>query len=405
MYRTLGVMGLLVLTATAAAQQKTLTEQMALQLGLARDPVQQRVAGRIAEAQSDVIAAQIRPNPELSYEREALNSDEDLVEQKLVVSRPFDFSGRRALYRAAADQHLEATRHESAAWLAELTRDIRERYYTALLQQARRDVYAQTQQRIEVLGKALQKRRREGDVSLYDYQRVITERAVIDAEAGNSQRDCATAWQSLWVLLGEDTQAFQSADGTLLPDQPAPLGQLTAVLDQQPALRQLDAQSEAYALQQRAESKTFPDVTLGLGLRRDETDSQSDNGLVFNASIPLPVTDVRRDKRARFEAQAQVARSDYQLAYERAHAELQSLWQEATRYRQRAAGFREAAVGPAQELIEITEAYYRAGEVGILELLDAYRGALEAELTALELEHRARDASIKLDYLTGGTAQ
>ena len=217
MYRILGAMGLLVLTATAAAQQKTLTEQTALQLGLAREPVQQRVEGRIAEAQSEVIAAQILPNPELSYERDALNNDEDLVEQKLVVSRPFDFSGRRALYRDAADQHLDAARHESVAWLADLTRDIRERYYMALQQQARKQVYAKTQQRVEALGKALQKRRREGDVSLYDYQRVITERAVIVAEAANSQLDFDTAWQSLWVLLGENVQEFQSLDGTLLP--------------------------------------------------------------------------------------------------------------------------------------------------------------------------------------------
>ena len=405
MYLVYGAIGLLILAASAAAQQQTLTEKMALQLGLAREPVQQRVAGRIAEAQSDVIAAQIRPNPELSFERESLNNSEDHVEHKLVVSQQFDFSGRRALHIEAADRRLDATRLESDAWRADLATDIRERYYAALLQQARRAVYARTQQRIEVLGKALQKRRREGDVSLYDYQRGITERAVVEAEAGNSQLDFDTAWQSLWVLLGVDRQGYQSLQGELLPGQPASLEQLAAMLDQQPALRQLEAQGEAFILQQRAESRTFPEVTLGLGLKREETDSRSDNGLVLNASIPLPVSDIRRDKRARLGAQAQIAQSDYRLAYDRTHAELRGLWQETTQYRQRATGFRKTAVQPALELIEITEAFYRAGEVGILELLDAYRGALEAELTALELEHKARSARIKLDHLTGETVQ
>ena len=405
MYRVYGAIGLLLLTASAVAQQQTLTEQMALQLGLAREPVQQRVEGRIAEAQSDVIAAQIRPNPELSFERETLNDAEDHVEHKLVVSQQFDFSGRRALHIEAADRRLDATRLESDAWRAELATDIRERYYAALLQQARRAVYAKTQQRIDVLGKALQKRRREGDVSLYDYQRVITERAVIEAEAGNSQLDFDTAWQSLWVLLGMDGQGYQSLQGELLPDQPASLEQLVDALDQQPALRQLEAQSDAFVLQQRAESRTFPEVTLGVGLKREETDSRSDNGLVLNASIPLPVSDIRRDKRARFEAQAQIAQSDYRLAHDRAHAELRSLREQTVQYRQRATGFRKTAVQPVLELIEITEAYYRAGVVGILELLDAYRSALEAELTALELEHKARSARIKLDHLTGGSVQ
>ena len=37
----------------------------------------------------------------------------------------------------------------------------------------------------------------------------------------------------------------------------------------------------------------------------------------------------------------------------------------------------------------------------VLELLDAYKGALEAETTALDLEWKARDARIELDQLTG----
>ena len=405
MYRVYAAIGLLMLTATAAAQQKALTETMAIQLGLARDPVQQRVEARIAQAQSDVIAANTRPNPELSYERETLNNSEDHVEQKLVVSQQFDFSGRRALHRQAAARHLDATRFESEAWRADLEKDIRERYYTALLQQARREVYATTQQRLEVLGSALQKRRREGDVSLYDYQRVNTERAAIEAEVGNSRVDFDTAWQSLWAKLGDESQGFQSLEGELLPGQPASMEQLEAVLGERPALRHLKQQSEAFALQHRAESRTFPDVTLGLGLKREETSSQTDNGLVLNASIPLPVFDSRRDKQARFQAQALVARSEYQLAYDAARSELKSLRRQVSQYRQSAATFRLDAVKSAYELIEIAEAYYRAGEVGILELLDAYRGALGAELTALELEHKARGARIKLDYLTGGPVQ
>ncbi len=405
MYRIYGAIVLLILTATAAAQQKNLTESMAIQLGQARDPVQQRVEGKIARAQSDVIAARTRPNPELSYERETLNDTEDHVEQKLVVSQRFDFTRRRALHKEAANRHLDAARLESTAWREDLTKDIRERYYDALLQQARRDVYAATQRRLEVLGKALQKRRREGDVSLYDYQRVNTERAAIEAEAGNSKVDFDTAWQNLWVLLGKDSQGYQSLEGELLPGQPAPLELLASSLDDKPALRYLQEQGEAFDLQQRAERQIFPDVTLGLGLKREETNSETDNGLVLNASIPLPVFDKRKDKQARFEAQALIARSEYRLAYDTAHAELRGLWQQVTQYRQSAAGFRQDAVMSAHELIKIAEAYYRASEVGILELLDAYRGTLNAELAALDLEHKARSARIKLDHLTGGPVQ
>ena len=402
MYRAFGAIGLLMFTTTAAAQQNTLTEKTAIQLGLSRDPVQQRTEGTITQAQSDVIAAEKWPNPEFHYERETLNNDEDQVEQNFVFSQQFDFSGRRALRIQAANRHLDAARFKSDAWRARLTKKIREHYYQTLLQQERQQVYEATKKRISLLSNALRKRRHEGDVSIYDYQRVITERAAIEADVDNAEADFHSAWQTLWALLGTATQDYQSLEGELIPGPTTPLDQLTVALDNQPALRQLKEQSEAFALQQRAESRMFPDITLGLGLKREENNTRTDNGLVINASIPIPVFDTRKDNRTRYQAQAMITQSEYRLAYDTARAELKSLWQQSTQYQRSAAKFRRDAVENAHELIEIAEAYYRAGEVGILELLDAYSGALKAELTALDLEFKARSARIKLDHLTGG---
>ena len=100
-----------------------------------------------------------------------------------------------------------------------------------------------------------------------------------------------------------------------------------------------------------------------------------------------------------------IARSKYQLAHDTARAELKGLWRQGAQYQRSAAKFRREAVRGARELVEIAESYYRAGEIGILELLDAYRGALNANLTVLDLEFKARNARIKLDHLTGGPIQ
>ena len=90
MYRTFGAISLLMLATTVAAQQNTLTEETTIQLGLSRGPVQQRTEGNITQAQSEVIAAGKRPNPEFHYERETLDNDEDQVEQTFVFSQQFD---------------------------------------------------------------------------------------------------------------------------------------------------------------------------------------------------------------------------------------------------------------------------------------------------------------------------
>ena len=391
---------LLALSTAAGAQQTALTETKAIRIGLDRDLVQQRAAGNLGQAQSEVLSAGTWPNPEFSYEREALEGL-DLVEQKIIVSQEFDVSGRRGLHMQAADLHLDAARYESEAWRAELIRKIRERYYEALFQQKRQTAHVETQKRIRLLNAALTRRHDEGDVQLYDYQRVITERAAIEAKVNNAAVDFNTSRLSLWALLGEGADDFQVLEGELLPLPPAALDQSSLSLNEQPALRHLQVRSEAYALQQRAESRTFPDVTLGLGWKRDEVGDRSDDGLIINASIPIPLFDRRKSNQYSYQAQSMIASSEYQLAYDAAKAELKGLWQQSAQYRQNALRYRKDAVQAVNELIEIAETYYRAGEIGIIELLDAYRSALDAELTALEFEYKARSARIKLDYLVG----
>ena len=239
MYRAYIVIGLLLTTTMATAQQNTLTESMAIQLGLARDSVQQRATGYISQAQSNVLTANTWSNPEFRYEREALDSL-DLVEQKVVVSQKFDFSGRRSLGRQAADLHMEAARYKSEAWLTELKKNIRERYYDTLLQQKRHDAHKVMQNHIRQLSKALQKRRNEGDVSIYDYQRVTTERATIEAKVSNAEVEFNAALLTLWATLGTGAEKYNVLDGELLPLQVDPLEGMTLSLDNQPTLQRIN---------------------------------------------------------------------------------------------------------------------------------------------------------------------
>lgn len=404
MYRKYMAIGLLLFTSSVIAKQNILTEEMALQIGLSRDLVQQRMLASINAAESGVITAKTWSNPEISYERESLEGI-DAVEQKIIVTQDFDFSGRRGRHKQAADLHMNAAQYESRAWRSEFEKNIRTKYYDTLYQQKRQLAYKQTQQRINVLTQALQGRRDEGDVSIYDYQKVITERTSIEADVNNAGADFNTSWISLWALLGSGSNEYTRLEGDLLPDPPPSLEKVSLYLDDQPRLRHLKAQSEAYAMQQSAEGKTFPDVTLGLGWKRSEIGSNSDDGLIINASIPIPLFDKRKGNQFKYQAQAMTAQSEFELAYDAASSELEGLWQQTLQYRKSADSYRKESVQAVSDLIKIAETYYRAGEIGIMELLDAYQSALDAELTAIDFEYKARIARIKLDYLTGGSAQ
>lgn len=405
MYRATGMLGLLLCAATVSAQQGVLTEDAAIRIGLSRSAVDLRTEGEVRQAQGDLLGARTRPNPELSYERESLNNADDQVEHTLQLSQRFDVAGRRALQIEAADRQLKAAQYGTRAWRAELKQQIRERYFTALYQQQRRAAYERIRDDIRLLSNTLERRRREGDVVLYDFQRVKSERAALTAEVSETDVAFESAWQRLRALLGSEAQGYDALAGELVPEGAIPQARLAAALEAHPKLRYLQTQADAYALQRQAEGRTLPDVTVGLGLRRDDSDRGADNGLVLSASMPLPFFDRRQAGQARSHAREMLARSEYALARDEVMADLQRLWTQVTHYRDSAREFRGDAVQAAAELIEVAQAYYRAGEIGILELLDAYRGALQAELTALELEYKARLAHIELDYLTGGAEQ
>ena len=91
------------------------------------------------------------------------------------------------------------------------------------------------------------------------------------------------------------------------------------------------------------------------------------------------------------------------MAKSRAEGDLRGLYRQAEGLRATAIDYRSRAVAASPELLRIAETAYQGGESSLLELLDAYRGTLETETTALELEKRARDARIEYDLLTGST--
>ena len=73
----------------------------------------------------------------------------------------------------------------------------------------------------------------------------------------------------------------------------------------------------------------------------------------------------------------------------------------ASRYRELADRYRSGSVDRAAELVAIATAAYEEGEYGILELLDAHRVTLGAELRWLDLAAAGRRAAIELDRAIG----
>ena len=87
------------------------------------------------------------------------------------------------------------------------------------------------------------------------------------------------------------------------------------------------------------------------------------------------------------------------IALAEAIAALEAARAEATALRSAAVEFANQAQA-ASDLVRIAAAGYAGGELGVLELLDAYRGEMDDALTRLDLAHQARRARLDFDRLT-----
>ena len=386
----------------AVFAESPLTEAEAVRLGLARADFADLERGAVQAAEADVLATGLFPNPTLSYSRDHVDGSPDTVEQTWMLGQTFDVSGRRGLHREAASRRVAVVSAGNASRQLELAAEIRRSFHAARFRQQTiraTETWAQHFARVEGM---VDKLARAGEASGYDRRRLARERQSAEARLAAERAELELIRARLMTLTGlSDTPDLQ---GELLP-QPVPAVETAlARLEQHPGLQALSRRAEAADLEGRAAKRGgIPEVTVGIGPKYVDNGSTQDNGVALSLSVPLPVFDRQQAGRQRAAAEALQARAEYRLAKRRAEGELRGLYRQAESLRATAADFRNGAVAASPELLRIAETAYQGGESSLLELLDAYRGALETEVTALELEQRARLARIEYDLMSGST--
>ena len=388
------------------AASAQLTEEEAVQRALARPEVRDLVEGDVDAARGDAIRAGLWPNPVLSYSREETRGGPEGARDDLaLVSQTFDFSGRRGLRSDAAGRRVEATRARGAAARLALEIEVRVRFHELLAAERRVAAAAESLRRTDSLAEAVGRRQAAGDASGYDRGRLERERATFAARAAVEGANLARGRARLAGLLG--LREAPGVTGELLPaGAPLALDALDARLTGRPDLRALAEEAEAGALEARAGGRgLIPELTLSGGYKGSTVQDERLTGFAVGVAVPLPLFDRGQDEALRGHGRARAARARLALETDAAAAEVRGLHAQATALAEAARRFRADALETSRRLVAIADAAYRGGELGILELVDAHRGALDAELLALELELTARRARLDLDLATGGTTR
>jgi cobalt-zinc-cadmium efflux system outer membrane protein len=385
---------------------RALTEAEAVRFGLARTDLSDLERGTVEAAEADALAAGLFPNPTLGYSRDRNRGTHGATEETWQIAQTFDVSGRRGLRREAADRRVDAANAGNTLRRSEIAAEIRHRFHEALFKQETVRATKTWTQRFIRVESLVEKLAKAGEASGYDRRRLTRERQTAQARLSTEQADLDRAAERLAALIGLPGKAAASITGVLPPTAMPPLDKALPRLEQRPDLQVLSRRAEAADLEGRAASRGWvPDVTLGVGPKRTDNGITRENGTLVTFSIPLPVFDRQQAGEKRAVAEALNARAEYNLTRASAEGDLRGLHRQVERLTTAANDYRAHAVAGSSELLRIAEAAYQGGESTLLELLDAYRGALEAEITALNLEWKAREARIEYDLLTGSVTE
>jgi cobalt-zinc-cadmium efflux system outer membrane protein len=381
-----------------------LTEAQMVEKVLQQASVQNWIEGTINEAQSDVEEFSHWDNPTFSYALDAPHlRDQNATEQSYIISQSVDLSGRRGLRQSAAKLRLQSATATTQSRLALFKAETRQRFFDVLHQQLRLQAVNTWTQRLAELERIIRERTSAGDVSGYDLKRLQREYASATTQQQAEQAALRRGWEQLNALWENHDAADYDASvsGELLPTPPATLDQFLAELEQTPALQSLAQEKAALDLNaEAAERWKIPKFNLGVGAKTFDATNYSDTALLVNVDVPLPLWSQNDAERMRYHAQAQKADSEYRLAHQKTYGDIRGSWQELTGLLQAVQTFEQQGQAVSDELINIANISYQAGEIGIFELLDAYRERQTYDLDRLDLMHKARNASIELDRLT-----
>jgi cobalt-zinc-cadmium efflux system outer membrane protein len=390
----------LFLAATAVSSPaQEWTEAATIEKFLAQSPRAREARASVAIAEAEARGRTLFSNPSVNYSREGAGLTEFFqAEQALPIT------GRRKLLRQAGSSLIRATEADGAFSLWQARSSLRQAFYRALASQEREQIYAADLKNFEDVIRVLREREREGEGSKYDRLRTERERAELLAELALVRAESVleraqvvaflTPGTSLTAVSGQLDVPFLTLNADDLAQRSL------AVREDYRAEQQ---RLEQYRLEQRAaERLRFPEPVLNAGLKRADLGQPGmAHGPVVGISVPLPLFNKGQTEVARFTAEQERVAARLQVLSQQIRAAIEGT-AEALNVRLRARDeYRTELAESGPELIRIATVAYQEGEIGILQLLDAYRVQRQTQLRLLDIQAAVKEAQIELERALG----
>lgn len=402
------------------AQHSGLTLEAAWDLAEQANPELRKDQAALDAARGELTDASglLFNNPEIAWElrrrRLFRAGEQDTIQQRQPsegggrVSQTFEIAGQQGLRREAARARLSALEEEIAETRRRVRAGVEGRFVQVLALQGRIETERRTLELIERNTQLTRRRveagedsKLDGNLATIEAERARNQLSVLEEQLVRARADLATLLQlpewELPTATGElaPKQARYTLDGLLASVASRPLARALE-LREQSARNRLDLERAA----------RYPDVTLGLGITREQDEIGGKSRLtVFEVSVPLPL--FRRNAAGIGRASTEFTHAQIEKAavIRDARATVVSAWQRWESLRDRVKRLAEAVRPGLEENLSLSQRAFQAGEIGLPQLLLVQRQTLDAQRDFVEAQLELRLTQIELEYAAGWPAE
>ena len=394
------------LPATVAAQEPTrrVSLEEALRLFAANNLELRLARYRRAEAAGLARQANAFPNPTATVTHEPLSRDgQSYSETYLTLSQRFELPGERRARAAAADRVLGAAEARVRADSARLGFAVKHAFVEAAVAEEHLAISERVTGVFRLGAQSAAVREAEGDISLYDLRRLLVERTRYENRLAEALLAVSAARRSLALLILVEAEAAEVAPRDPLgvsPPEPA----LDRVLEGALSRRQeiVAARSEVEAAQagvRLARAERIPDITATGGSKQQ---SDGFRGFFLGVSIPLSLFDRSAGAVEATEAQVRSAEERLVLTSRQVENDLRRTIEVYRSLRGRTEFLGEDSLDEDPDLLQIAQLAYDAGEMDLVQLLDAAEALWDARTARARLKADLWTAYYDLERAVGG---
>ncbi len=402
--------GVLVLPATGAP----LTLDQAWQLAEAGNPALLTARANLVAAEGQLTDARafLWNNPQIAGDgvrRDIPHNGFDNQrgrEWSAGISQTFEIAGQQGFRREAAARELAAVQSQLQETRRQVRAEVEQRLVRVLTLQLRIGTEEEALKLVDDAAEAVRKRVIAGEDSRLDGNL-----AAVEADRGRNQlaalrEQLIEARADLARALQMPPEALPEVAGELAPvSADYSLDQLLESAANRPQLRALELRVAAATYRLDLErALTYPDITVGVSVGREGPGSAREKLVGFTVLVPLPL--FRRNATGIGKASTELAQAEIErkAAGRDVPAQLRALLLKVESVRTRVKLLEETVLTRLDQNQRLSTEAYRAGEIGLLQLILVNRQALDGRRDLLDARAELRLATIALETAAGWPA-